>query len=92
LAYRTFDAAKNGTMRNQIMARAALAAIICICLADCGHQSANRHPADSVAGASPTDTNPSVVTPPPADTAGVKSTPPIRDSNVVNPDSMGTSR
>jgi hypothetical protein len=79
-------------MRKKIMSRAALAAIICLCLADCDHQAVNQKPADSIAGPSTTDTNPAVVTPPPPDTGAVKSTPPTHDSNVVNPDSMGTSR
>jgi len=38
------------------------------------------------------DTLPSVVVPPPHDTSAVKTTPPINDSNVVNPDSQGTAR
>jgi hypothetical protein len=75
-------------MRNQIMTRAALAAIICICLADCNHQTSSQQRS----GAAAADTNPAVVTPPPADTSAVKSTGPTHDSNVVNPDSMGTSR
>jgi hypothetical protein len=79
-------------MRKKIMSRAALAAIICLCLADCNHQGANHQAGDSIAGPLTNDTNPAVVAPPPADTAAVKSTAPTHDSNVVNPDSTGTSR
>lgn len=75
-------------MRNHIMSRTILAAIICLCLADCDHQAANQQPS----GSAITDTNPAVVTPPPPDTGAVKSTAPTHDSNVVNPDSTGTSR
>jgi hypothetical protein len=65
-----------------------LAAIICLCLADCDHQAANHQPAEP----STADTNPAVVAPPQPDTGAVKSTGPTHDSNVVNPDSMGISR
>lgn len=77
-------------MRNHIMSRTILAAIICLCLADCDHQAANQQPPGSASAI--TDTNPAVVTPPPPDTGAVKSTAPTHDSNVVNPDSTGTSR
>lgn len=38
------------------------------------------------------DTPPGVVQPPVTDTSAVKRTPPVNDSNVINPDSMGISR
>lgn len=68
------------------MSRMILAAIVCISLADCNH----RGPGKKSIGEN--DTNPAVVTPPPADTSAVKTLPPSPDSNAVNPDSMGISR
>jgi hypothetical protein len=77
-------------MRKKIMSRMILAAVVCISLADCNHRGPGKK---NIGGeSSVNDTNPAVVTPPPADTSAVKTLPPSPDSNAVNPDSMGISR
>ena len=67
-----------------------LAGIVCISLADCNHRGPGK--TNTADESSLNDTNPAVVTRPPADTSAVKTLPTSPDSKAVNPYSLGISR
>lgn len=75
-------------MNNRLFKPVLLFLLFASCAAVTGFVSCNERSGT----ASGNDTLPGVVQPPVTDTSAVKRTPPVYDSNVINPDSMGISR